>query len=481
MVRVRFAPSPTGFLHIGNVRTALFNWLFAKHEKGVFILRIEDTDKERSEERFTQAILDSLKWLGMDYQEGPKIGGPKSPYFQSQRLDIYGRALATLQKNNQVYPCFCTPDELAAKRAEMAAKKLPPRYDGQCRSLPSAEAEKRIANGERFVWRFKVEPGMTSFEDMVHGLNQVDHKEIDDFVLMKSDGGPAFNFACAVDDGAMEITHVIRGDDHLSNTPRQILLHQALGQPVPRYAHLPQILGPDKKRLSKRHGATLVTEYRELGYLPEVLVNYLSLLGWSTSDSQQLFSLSELIEKFTLERVGKNPAIFDQKKLDWMNGVYIRQMPQERLYQAILPMMQERKLVSDPITEEQKKLFLRLLDLERERIQTFQVFPEFVDYFFRDDYAFEESAEKKWLENEVSLTQLKELQARLARAGNFNKEEAEQMVRQYAEELKVKPAQLIHPLRVSLTGRTIGPGLFDIMELLGKEKCVQRIQRVLQR
>jgi len=477
-VRVRFAPSPTGYLHIGNVRTALFNWLFARHEKGTFILRVEDTDKERSDPKYVTAMLDSLKWLGLDYQEGPEIDGPHAPYFQAQRISLYRKKLEVLTEKGRAYPCFCTPEELEERKAKMVAQKLPPRYDGKCREIGNREALDQVERGQRYVWRFKTEPGVTSFDDIIHGPNQVDHKEMDDFVIMKSDGMPMFNFACAVDDGEMGITHVIRGDDHLSNTPKQIMIHEVLGNAIPRYAHLPQILGPDKKRLSKRHGATLVTEYREMGFKPEALVNYLALLGWSTSDSQQIFSKDELIEKFGLERVGKSPAIFDQQKLNWMNGVYIRGMGGDELLDKVVPLMQKAGLVGNPVSEEHKNLIQELLKLEKDRIKTFEEFPAYVDFFFKEAIEMDGEAGLKLADPAVKAY-LGELATRIGKTDPYSKEAAEKLVRAYAEELKVKASVLIHPLRAALSGRTVGPGLFDIMGLLGREKCVIRINKAV--
>ncbi len=319
-VRVRFAPSPTGELHIGGARTALFNWLFAKHHRGKFILRIEDTDVARSSDKFYRVVLDNLRWLGLDWDEGPERGGRYSPYLQSQRLHIYEKYAHVLLEQGEAYLCYCTPQELEDHRRRLKKEGESLRYIGKCWDLSSEERKRLEDEGRKPALRFKVPPGTTWVDDLLRSRVSFENRLIGDFIILKSDGTPAYNFACVIDDSLMKITHVIRGDEHLSNTPRQVLLYRALGFPLPHFAHIPLILGKDSSKLSKRHGATSVSHYREQGYLPWTMVNYLALLGWSTADSQQFFDRDELIQKFTLERVGKSAAILDPMKLEWMNG-----------------------------------------------------------------------------------------------------------------------------------------------------------------
>ncbi|HHY09450.1 MAG TPA: glutamate--tRNA ligase, partial [Firmicutes bacterium] len=341
-VRVRFAPSPTGYLHVGGARTALFNWLFARHHSGVFVLRIEDTDLARSSEEATQVILDALEYLGLDWDEGPKVGGDYGPYHQSERLDIYRKYAQKLLAAGRAYECFCTPEELEAKRKELIAKNKASHYDRRCLHLSAEEKEALRSKGIKPAIRFRaVSEGETEVADLIRGKVVFENTQIDDFVIYKSDGTPTYNFAVVVDDALMKISHVIRGEDHLSNTPKQIQIYDALGLPLPKFAHIPMILGPDKALLSKRHGATSVMEFSKEGYLPQAMVNYLSLLGWGYDDSQTMFSVPDLIEKFSLERVSKNPAVFDLQKLEWMNGVYIRELSLEELYKKALPFWQK--------------------------------------------------------------------------------------------------------------------------------------------
>ncbi|MFY9204018.1 MAG: glutamate--tRNA ligase, partial [Limnochordia bacterium] len=338
-VRVRFAPSPTGYLHVGGARTALFNYLYAKHHHGVFVLRIEDTDLARSTEASTRAILDSMAYLGLDWDEGPEKGGDYGPYFQSQRLELYKEYAEKLLSMGRAYECYCTPEELDQIRQEAAAQGRDPKYDGRCRNLTDTQRREFVRQGRKPVIRFKADfEGTTLVDDLIRGQVIFDNNQLDDFVIIKSDGMPTYNFAVVIDDALMRITHVIRGEDHLSNTPKQIQIYQALGFAVPQFAHIPMILGPDRTRLSKRHGATSVGQFQEEGYLAEAMVNYLALLGWAYDDSQTIFSKTELIEKFSLSKVSKNPAVFDLAKLQWMNGVYIRELSLDELYQRTLPL-----------------------------------------------------------------------------------------------------------------------------------------------
>ena len=340
-VKVRFAPSPTGFLHIGRARTALFNWLYARNQGGQFILRIEDTDQERSTLEANHAIFRGLEWLGLDWDEGPNIGGNYGPYYQTQRLEIHQKHARQLLDEDKAYYCFCTPEELDEKRKEASKRKEAPRYDGKCRKLPDAEIKMLESAGRPKVIRFRLPAvGETVVHDLVRDKASFQNDLLDDFVIIKSDGFPTYNFACVVDDHLMEISHVIRGDDHLSNTPRQILLYQAFGWKPPKFAHIPMILGKDKARLSKRHGATSVIAYSDMGYLPEAMLNYIARLGWGFKD-QEVFSRGELIQKFSLKGVTRSPAVFDTDKLNWLNGKYIRQILPERLIDLCEPLLIE--------------------------------------------------------------------------------------------------------------------------------------------
>ncbi|MFH1238902.1 MAG: glutamate--tRNA ligase [bacterium] len=478
-VRVRFAPSPTGFLHIGSVRTALYNWLFARHNQGAFVLRIEDTDEVRSTKESVDAILEGLKWLGLDWDEGPGKGGAYGPYFQMERLDIYKKYADQLVKDDKAYYCYCTAEELTARREEAIKEKRPPKYDGRCRRL-SEEKKKQYEQEIRGkVVRFKMPPsGKTKVNDLVRGEIEFDNAVLDDFVLLKSNGTPIYNFANVIDDSLMKITHIIRGDDHISNTPRQIMLYEALGFKLPEFAHVPMIHGSDGSRLSKRHGATAVEQYREEGYLPEALRNYLVLLGWSTTESQQLFTLEEMIEKFSLEGCGKSPAVFDAQKLLWMNGEYIRKTDLDSLVELSVPYLEKANLITKETRYEQLK---KIIALEQERIRLVAEIPQLVDFFFLEEVKFDPKAVDKILKKDYVSSMLKVVKERFNQVGkaDFKKEKIETLTRQIAEELNIKTNQVFHPIRVSVSGRTVGPGLFEMLEVLGQEKVLKRIEKAL--
>jgi len=474
-VRVRFAPSPTGYLHVGGARTALFNWLFARHHGGKFILRIEDTDLVRSTEESTRAILEGLSWLGLDWDEGPGKDGPYGPYFQTQRKDLYLSYAKKLVEKGAAYWCFCTPEELEARREEAKKKGLPPRYDGTCRNLSPEEVEERLASGQSATIRMKVaQEGTTKVEDLIRGDVEFNNEVLDDFVLIKSDGMAAYNFAVVIDDALMKITHVIRGEDHLSNTPKQIQIYQALGFPVPEFAHIPMILGPDKSRLSKRHGATSVTQYQEEGYLAEAMVNYLALLGWAYDGSQTLFSRQELVEKFTLEKVSKNPAIFDGKKLTWMNGQYLRDLTLEDLYQRALPFLQKAGL---PVDKYPKSWLLGILGSYQIRIELLSQLPEALTFYFYDPEEYDPKAAAKHWKN--GLEDLAEIKSILQGFSTYELEPLEAAFRAHAEQTGKKLGQLIHPLRLALTGKSVSPGIFEVLVLLGKDTTERRIEKAM--
>ncbi len=478
--RVRFAPSPTGQLHIGGARTALFNWLFARHHGGKFILRIEDTDVARSSEDFYQAVLDSLKWLGLHWDEGPEKGGKYGPYRQSQRLDIYRRYGQRLLEEGKTYLCYCSLQELEDQKRRLQKEGESFTCPRGCRSLSSEERRGLEAEERKPASRFRVPQGTVWVDDILRGRVSFENKLISDFIVLKSDGTPTYNFACVIDDHLMKITHIIRGDEHLSNTPRQVLLCQALDFPLPLFAHIPLILGKDSSKLSKRHDATSVSFYREQGYLPWAMVNYLALLGWSTSDSQQFFEKDELIEKFSLERVGKSAAIFDTMKLEWMNGEYIRKMDPDELADVLIPYLRQAGLIGESVDSTVRQKILEIAGLERERIK---VLPEIIDlagFFFTPDFPYDPVSVKKRLEKDYVPSLLEEVRLRMQALSPFEKESLEEVFRRLAEELSLSPSEVFHPLRVALTGKMKGPGLFELAVVLGKEEVVRRIGRTLE-
>ncbi|MCH8066135.1 MAG: glutamate--tRNA ligase [Chloroflexi bacterium] len=481
-VRVRFAPSPTGIPHVGSVRTALFNWLYARHTDGVFILRIEDTDRSRYDPRALEAIFGSLRWLGLDWDEGPEAGGDYGPYVQSERLEHYERYARQLIEQGNAYECFCSTERLAEIRAERQRRKQPPRYDRHCRDLTAAEREERRAAGDEAVVRFRTpDEGTTSFDDIVRGHVEFETATIDDFVVRKSDGFPTAHLAHVVDDHLMEISHVLRGDEWVSSTPRQILLYQALGWEPPQFAHMSVILGPDKAKLSKRHGALSALEYRDQGYLPEAMLNFLGLIGWSLDDKTVLISREQFIEHFSLERMGKNPAAFDLERLTWMNGAYLRELPEERLTELFA-----ERLESDlpdaaprPIDRETVR---RLVPLVRERIKRLDELAELVTSFFSDEmsYTADDLLGKQFKEDSSGAAAAFRAAAQRAEALSAWEHPAiEEAMRGLADELELKAGALFMLLRVAVTGRAISPPLFESMELLGKERCLKRLQAAL--
>jgi glutamyl-tRNA synthetase len=460
-------------LHIGGARTALFNWLFARNQKGKFILRIEDTDRERSTLEANKAIFQGLEWLGLDWDEGPNVGGPFGPYYQTERLEIHQRHAEQLLKEGKAYYCFCTPEELAGKRKEAEARKEAPRYDGTCRKLSETEIRKKAESGIPKVIRFLLPPvGDTIVNDLIRGKVVFKNELLDDFVILKSDGFPTYNFACVVDDHLMEITHVIRGDDHLSNTPRQILLYQAFGWELPKFSHIPMILGKDKARLSKRHGATSVIDYNKLGYLPEAMINYIAKLGWGCGD-QEVFSRAELIEKFSLDGVTKNPAIFDVEKLNWLNGQYIRKILPERLFDMCEPLLIEAYGTHD------LAYMKKVVSAFHDRLVLIPDIVPLSPYFFKDDLEYDPKGVEKYFKPENSKKILQALKERLEKVEPFTKQNIEPVFKQIAAEMNVKLGVVIHPCRLALTGRLETPPMYDVVELLGKEKVIQRLAKAI--
>jgi len=471
-VRVRYAPSPTGYPHVGNIRTALFNWLFARRYGGSFIIRIEDTDVTRKVEGTVEAILDGLRWLGLDWDEGP--------YFQSQRLKIYCEAAERLISQGDAYYCYCSPQRLEEMRAEQVRRKQPPGYDRHCRNLSPEERGKKEAEGITPVVRFKTPlEEQTRFNDLIWGEVVFENNTIDDFILLKSDGYPTYHLASVVDDHLMEISHVLRAEEWLSSTPRHLLLYQALGFEPPQFAHLPMILGTDRAKLSKRHGAVSITEYHEQGYLPETMVNFLALLGWSLDDRTEILSRQELINNFSLERVSQTAAIFNRDKLNWMNGVYIRSLSLEDFTRQALPFLNSGlpRRVKRPLSIDYVR---QIMPLVQERAKILAEVAELTQFFFVDELDYAPSLLiGKNMSQSSAFKALQTARERLEPLEAFDAESLEAVLRPLAEELELKTGQLFGTLRVAVTGRTAAPPLFQTIAVLGKEKCLKRIEAAL--
>ena len=476
MLRVRFAPSPTGYLHIGGARTALFNWLYARRQGGTFVLRIEDTDTERSSWDMVSGIVEGLRWLGLAWDEGPDVGGPHAPYFQSQRVDR-ARALAEqLVASGRGYFCYCTAETLQQKRQAAEAAGGGWVYDRTCCRQSAEDIAAREAAGTPRAVRFKVPSGSTSFVDLVHGPIAFDNANIEDFVVLRSDRQPTYHLSVVADDIDMEITHVVRGDDHISNTPKQVLLYDAFNARHPQFAHVPLILGPDKKRLSKRHGATSVMEYSRLGYLPEAMVNFLSLLGWSPGDDRELFTRNELIEAFTLEGISGGNAVFNPEKLDWFNQQHLLRLPVADLATRLEPILRESGLWTPELTGDRRDWYYRLLDLVRPRVKKLDQFPEELRPFLQHAVSYDQSAIAKHLTKRDVKGALLALPDTLKAVVPFTSSALEAAVRNLADSHQVKAAALIHATRVAVTGRAVSPGLFDVLELMGPERVTTRVR-----
>ena len=459
IIVTRFPPSPTGYLHIGGARTALFNWLFARQNGGKFILRIEDTDQARSTEEATRAILESMEWLGLDWDEGP--------FFQSQRSPVYETFIDRLLRSGKAYYCHCTPEDLDRKRQEAKSKGLKPKYDGTCRELglgPEAGSVVRLKSPLT---------GKTHFNDIVKGVISFENDELDDLILKRSDGTPTYHMAVVADDISLGITHVIRGDDHVNNTPRQILIYQAIGEPLPVYAHVPMILGPDRTRLSKRHGAMSVLAYRDMGYLPDALINALSRLGWSYGD-QEIFTREELIEKFTLKNIGKAAGIFNAEKLLDLNAYYIRNADTPFLAKALTPFLKSLDINDpDPARVHQA------VDTLKIRSRTLSEMAEGALFYFQDEIPYDEQGDKKFL-TPAALDLFEDLAGRLENWTDFTEKGLEGLFIRFLDEQQIKLGKIAQPLRVALTGKTASPGIFEVMNVLGKEKILARIKRAIQ-
>src|ERR687894_631816 len=466
-IRVRYAPSPTGMLHVGGVRTALFNWLFARRNGGVFVLRIEDTDLERSTEESVEQLQRSLRWIGLGWDEGPEVGGPHAPYRQTERMELYREAARRLLDSGAAYYDFATPEELAAFREGARSEGRQPIYrGGPYRDMDPEEARNRIEAGELHTVRFKTpREGQTVVEDMIRGPVTFENANLEDFVLMKSTDTPTYNFAAAFDDAEMEISHVIRGDDHLSNTPRQILIHEALGNTLPAFAHVPMVLGPDKKKLSKRHGAAHVEEFAAQGYLPEALFNYLALLGAGYAADEEIFSPAELAERFRIDRVSGNPAIFDEKKLTSINAVYLRRQTPEELAMVAAPMLAASGVASPKELERDMPRLTQIMALLRDRLTLTAEIPAAAGYFYGGELEYDDTEFEKQLGKEFVRENFPEVVQCLKALPEWTEEAIEEAVRSLASEKGKGARHLIHPLRFAVTGRTVSAGLFETMHL----------------
>lgn len=468
-VVVRFAPSPTGYLHIGGARTALFNYLFARNKKGKFFLRIEDTDVQRSTDESIRQIVDALQWLGIDW-DGDIV-------YQSKRLDLYNQKINQLIEEDKAYYCFCSNERLEKLRAEALAKGVINVYDNKCRNLTKEEIEREFKRNPNPVVRFKVKAGKTVINDLIKGEVLFDNETIDDFIIRRSDNWPTYNLCCVVDDMDMGITHIIRGDDHLSNTPKQMLIYEALGGKLPLFAHLPLILGADRTRLSKRHGATSVLQFKEDGFHPEALMNFLSLLGWSPASQREILSKEELINEFSIERVSSTAAVFDYEKLRWFNGQYMRSLDKDLVIQRTLPFLEESGYDIKQYSEEILKY---IIGLGIERARTLKDLVESLRFFFVDKVEYDEKAIEKHLSKTENAQILEDVYQCLLEQDDYGTKALEFVLKSLVDRLKIKFGQIVHPLRASLTGKLEGPGIFDVLYCLGKERSLKRIKTAIE-
>ncbi len=466
--RLRFAPSPTGDLHVGGARAALFNWLYARKTGGKFLLRIEDTDVERSTERALESILDSLRWLGLDWDE--------DLVYQSKRSALYRAAVGRLLECGAAYRCFCSKEELEAERERAVAEKLDYHYSGKCRNLSPEMVVEYMREGKPSTVRFRVEPGETDFDDLVHGLTVFQNDTIGDFIIARADGSPVYLLGVAVDDADMGITLVMRGDDHISNTPKQIMLMKALRAAIPRFAHLPQVLGQDKKKLSKRHGAASVLEYRNMGVLAPALVNFLALLGWNPGDDREKMPVNELIHAFSIENISKKSGVFDIQKLEWLNGQYISETPDDRILDLVGPLFVERGYLSEEDVAKRRDYLLLVIRLLKDRCRLIPEIAEMGGYFFRDPEFYEEKGAAKHFTVMGAADRIEAIARSFVRLDVFDEQSAENAVRVLAGELGISAAMLIHPIRLAVTGTTSGPGLFEILVAVGRERVIARLQ-----
>jgi glutamyl-tRNA synthetase len=470
--RLRFAPSPTGYLHVGGARTALFNWLYVKHYGGQFLLRVEDTDKARSTEESTRAIFEGLEWLGLTWDE--------DVVHQGANLERHQRDARALLERGKAYRCFCTPAELEQRRREAESRKETFRYDGRCDRLPKDEIGRRVAAGESFVIRFRVPGGSTTWNDVVHGDITFPNKDVDDFVILRSDGTPIYNLAVVSDDIAMAITLVMRGDDHISNTPKQIMLYEALGAGIPRFAHLPMIHGTDGKKLSKRHGATAVADYEHMGILPEAMLNFLALLGWSPGHDLEVMSVPDMIKLFTTEGLSKKAAVFDPQKLEWMNGQHLSRATAERLLPVVARALEEAGLATQTDVEKRRDWFLRLIDLLKIRARTIDDMVRQAAPYLKEEIEYDPDAVSKlWKDREATAEILDATRDRLASTKEWTPAPLEESMRQLAASRGVSAGKIFQSLRVALTGLTASPGIFDVLATLGRDRSLARIDAAI--
>lgn len=479
-LKVRFAPSPTGPFHIGGARSALFNWLVARHADGTFLVRIEDTDLKRSTKESEENIKDSLKWLGMNWDEGIDVGGPHGPYRQTERLDLYKKEVQRLLDEGKAYYCYCSAEELEkSRKAQLDAGKTPI-YDEHCRHLTEEEKAKYEAEGRKPVVRLKVrKDGVFAFDDMVRGHVEFQAAGVGDFIIMKSDGIPVYNFAVVIDDAFMEVTHVIRAEEHLSNTPRQLAIYEALGYKPPKFGHISLILGEDHKKMSKRHGATSVTEYRNMGYLPEAVVNYLALLGWTPKGEQEIFTEEELIKQFSMKRVSSNDAVFDINKLNWINFQYMKKLDADQLYALIFPFLVKAGYVEESVTEEKKDWLKKVIWFMKDHIYFAGQAAEELKFFFEDMPALTDEAILSIMKAETSGKLLKAFIEDLKALETFDQAEIKKCFNACMKAQGIKGKAAYEPTRIALTGVTQGPGMFEMMELFGREKTMDRLEAAL--
>jgi glutamyl-tRNA synthetase len=482
MIKTRFAPSPTGHLHIGNIRTALFAYLYARHTGGKFILRIEDTDLERSHEDYTKALMEDMRWLGLDWDEGPEAGGPNGPYHQSERLGIYKEYAEKLVSEGRAYYCYCSEEEIEERKAKLEADGKPPHYDGKCRHLSASERKTLEAEGRVPVIRFWSYEEDFEFDDVVKGTVKFPKGMVGDFVILRSNGLPLYNFAVVIDDMLMEVSHVLRADEHLSNTVRQLMIYKACGAKPPIFAHMALVLGPDKKKLSKRHGATSVDEFRKMGYLPESLLNYLALLGWSSPDGREILNKDELIKLFDLDRLSTSPAIFDPVKLDWIAKHDVLNSDIDRIFDLSLPYIMETGLIDDKyLSDAKNRDFLKgVVQLTRGYCSRLSQIKEHIDYFLNDGFEIHPDA-MAFLKKETSAPVIKAFRELVLKdGGNIGEEQFVKIADEISKRTGVKGKNLFMPLRAALTGRPHGPEIYFLIPVIGSERTVKRLDRALE-
>ncbi|MBS3819483.1 glutamate--tRNA ligase [bacterium] len=472
MIRVRFAPSPTGFLHVGAARTALFNWLFARRRQGQFILRIEDTDVERSSREMSEGIMKGLRWLGLNWDEGP--------IFQSQRLEVYKEKSEELVKEGKAYYCYCSPEEIQERKKKTLSLGKTWKYDRRCLNLSPSQINQYEAEGRPKAVRFYIQDQTISYKDLIHGNISVKSGNLEDFVLLRADGLPTYHLSVVVDDSEEAITHVIRGDDHISNTPKQILLYQAFRASLPEFAHLPLILGPDKKKLSKRHGVTSVLKFQKEGYLPLALLNFLAQMSWSPGDEERIYSLKEMVDCFSIERLSKGSPVFNQKKLEWLNGQLLSQMKAQEIFPYLAEELKEEGLWEEELEEKRRDWFMKLIDLLKERSRTLRELTHNVRPFLSDEFSYDSKGVEKYLTDSRLDKILPRLKEDFETIENFYADSIEGVLRERAKKEGVRAALLIHALRMLVLGMRVSPGIFKVLEMVGRQKTLQRMDNLME-